>query len=589
MEDRYEKLLSFDNPRWAKGSPVIFEKGALLKDKFIRTNLLQFRFRNMTPITVNGIIINVAYKDIWDMSETENFDFQYLDLEVKSNNTFGDDFPIIIKNSSARDFKITVKKVIFSDDKIENPNLVLDEIEPPKDINGLGVLRNQFVREIREVYPDIHFRTIPIKTDVYWYCVCGTFNSEGEKNCRICSANCDKLIAITNSDYLQQRFDEYEAQNKIDEGIKRNKLKTWGKRIIILALAIGIIIAAGFMVKNIIIPAVSYASASSSEKQGDFEDAIQSFQDLGDYRDSEDRLNECLFLYAESAFENKDYIEAIKRYYSYSNRSQSNDIKDRINQCWYLLGNQYLAEEKYKDAIEAFSKCKTYKDASKLHLSTKYALAKTLLKDKNYNEAVNLLESIIAYEDSRDLIIDATYNYAVELYETKNFYRAALLFMEVYPYKESLDICEKILKGENSLTKVEKDEIETFLNIENLQGGSKVSKSDKNQPSKDVTKVEEKTKYFITTSQLSTTAKVGQTVFFDVTHNNPENKIWIGHVDGENHAGQSCIFGEGYDWGERLAKFSLSVSYPGWETFYFYYFAEGKKIRTETIRITAVE
>ena len=81
----------------------------------------------------------------------------------------------------------------------------------------------------------------------------------------------------------------------------------------------------------------------------------------GEYKDSANFLAECWYESAESAFNAKEYKDAI---YAFNQAGYYEDAADRILECWYAYADLNLASGDYKGAIDAFKKAGSYQDAA---------------------------------------------------------------------------------------------------------------------------------------------------------------------------------------------------------------------------------
>lgn len=82
---------------------------------------------------------------------------------------------------------------------------------------------------------------------------------------------------------------------------------------------------------------------------------------FGEYKDSANFLAECWYESAESAFNAKEYKDAI---YAFNQAGYYEDAADRILECWYAYADLNLASGDYKGAIDAFKKAGSYQDAA---------------------------------------------------------------------------------------------------------------------------------------------------------------------------------------------------------------------------------
>ena len=116
-------------------------------------------------------------------------------------------------------------------------------------------------------------------------------------------------------EYLKEQIEIVRQEEKerkiINEEIKQKKLK---KVFIIITsiICICFLLIFGVVLKFVFIPSVKYHSAVKMMTNGEYTESIEKFKSLSDYKDCEDKINECNYLYATDLFSKKDYSNSIK-------------------------------------------------------------------------------------------------------------------------------------------------------------------------------------------------------------------------------------------------------------------------------------
>lgn len=114
-------------------------------------------------------------------------------------------------------------------------------------------------------------------------------------------------------EYLKEQIEIVRQEEKerkiINEEIKQKKLK---KVFIIITSIICALLIFGVVLKFVIIPSVKYHSAVKMMTNGEYTESIEKFKSLSDYKDCEDKVNECNYSYATDLFSKKDYSNSIK-------------------------------------------------------------------------------------------------------------------------------------------------------------------------------------------------------------------------------------------------------------------------------------
>lgn len=133
-------------------------------------------------------------------------------------------------------------------------------------------------------------------------------------------------------EYLKEQIEIVRQEEKerkiINEEIKQKKLK---KVFIIITsiICICFLLIFGVVLKFVFIPSVKYHSAVKMMTNGEYTESIEKFKSLSDYKDCEDKINECNYLYATDLFSKKDYSNSIKYFkqcfgYKDSNKKSKN-------------------------------------------------------------------------------------------------------------------------------------------------------------------------------------------------------------------------------------------------------------------------
>ena len=162
----------------------------------------------------------------------------------------------------------------------------------------------------------------------------------------------------------------------------------------------------------------SYDAAVKLFQSGDFENALDAFQKMNGYEDSESYVTKC-----KAEISDKKYAEAVALYES----------------------------GKYEDALAVFEFLENYKDSSSMVTSCKekiterkYNEAVELLNNKQYEEAIKVFEKLNGYKDSNDRIkqcndalTEIKYQNAVTLYNDGRFEESITVFTELGSYKGS--------------------------------------------------------------------------------------------------------------------------------------------------------
>lgn len=238
MSARYEHIKKFQERLWAKDSPVVINKSALLHDKIKDVNILQLEIENISDDAISALELSIECKNI--SGETvEIKEFTYLDLNISKNSIFGVQTAIQLNNKESRNFLYVVKKVYFNNGNIVDLFFKMDSIEIPRLINNYyGELTDIFITEInkKNICSEKIFK--PIFTEDYWYCACGKINNIRRNICRNCNISKVDLIQISDIKYLQEKQVNYKKEQN---QLKLERIQKIKRRTIIIASFVAVI------------------------------------------------------------------------------------------------------------------------------------------------------------------------------------------------------------------------------------------------------------------------------------------------------------------------------------------------------------
>ena len=139
-------------------------------------------------------------------------------------------------------------------------------------------------------------------------------------------------------EYLKEQIEIVRQEEKerkiINEEIKQKKLK---KVFIIITSIICVLLIFGVVLKSVIIPSVMYHSAVKMVVNGEYKEAFEKFESLGDYKDCEDKANEAFKKYKIQKIEGANVGDII--YYGlYEQDNNTSNGKEDIE--WIVLAKE---------------------------------------------------------------------------------------------------------------------------------------------------------------------------------------------------------------------------------------------------------
>ncbi len=193
-----------------------------------------------------------------------------------------------------------------------------------------------------------------------------------------------------------------------------------------------------------LIAKTNYNSALSHIENENYTEAIEIFEKLGDYQDSEKQIKECryqnalLLIEAEQYDEAKLELDQIKGY--------NDDIETKINTCDYAIAKELLEDNMFEKAREAFTSLGNYGDSKDMVKECSYKEALSLIEKKKYEDAITILSKIKKYSDSSEKLNEAKYLYVTENLSADNKTTVKYLNeLAKAKYRNSVDLKTELL------------------------------------------------------------------------------------------------------------------------------------------------
>lgn len=308
--ERYTTLSKETTALYLPGSPVIILAQALLKDNANDHVLAQIKYKSLSDKPICALKVSVGTCDVAEKPTPGVDGFQYLDLTVDFGDNFGSKTLIPLPDKSSRGFKAAVIEVVFVDKTVWTaaPDAVWEPL--PKQELIIGRLKNIELADeyVLKTCPQAQF--VPMRCGDIWLCTCGSVNTSRREKCGVCGQRYDDLIQTLDAEALEASYKERKAreaelaERKQAEAAVRKK-KT--KKLVSVVIAAAILCtAAALVVTKIVMPSMMYSKAEELYNSGEYTAAQKAFEELGDYKDSGLRVEEC----KEKIIENK-YNEAI--------------------------------------------------------------------------------------------------------------------------------------------------------------------------------------------------------------------------------------------------------------------------------------
>lgn len=207
--ERYEKVFSLAPMLYTSGSPVIIEAGAIQKDNADSSVIAQLKFKSISSKTIKALTVRIIPLDTLGNALGEEIEYQYLDLSVNRNETFGTQNAISLPNNNTRAISVYVAGVVFDD----KSNITLDKAEltsiPSQNELKLDKIESQYFYANYKISNEKEV----LKHSDLWLCSCGAINHSNEPFCCCCNNSFDVL---SNIDYTELHKEAYYQSAKKD-------------------------------------------------------------------------------------------------------------------------------------------------------------------------------------------------------------------------------------------------------------------------------------------------------------------------------------------------------------------------------------
>ena len=405
MAERYTILQHNTNTFHVVDCPILLVSHALTKDNQNNNIFIQCKFENTLSKPIKALYVHINCFDVTNNPLPDVDSFSYLDIQIEQYQTFGDRTPIVLPDKETRNVSIIPTKIVFVDGSTwENKSFKPFELfhidNTP--ISELGKLAEEYRRELHGIclQSDKH-KYLPANKDGYTICGCGKILVDAEKTCPACGVDLEKLFALHDVDKLQAGLEQYqkeqaereeqarqaeEERRKQVEAQKQQALKI-GKKAGIIGGSIVALIAVCALVVQVIIPNVRYSMANNAVSAGNYEEAISTFEDLADFKDSQEKIKEAQYAWAESMLASGDAEGAIELFETLGDYEDSADMIQEIqDSASYEQAEEEFENGNYEEAKTLFENLGNYSDAA-----SRAQECANIIGEEHYSKALEAL------------------------------------------------------------------------------------------------------------------------------------------------------------------------------------------------------
>lgn len=157
-----------------------------------------------------------------------------------------------------------------------------------------------------------------------------------------------------------------------------------------------------YVITEIAMPAWQYESALTSFANGDYNDAINKFTELGDYEESNAMIVESTYQIAEGYIQSGDYLSSREIFVSLEDYK---DSASYVTETFKMEGEAYMAQKDYYSALSVFYDISSYDGVYDLENQCYYYLAIEANNSGDDDLALELFAQTNDYANSADFIL----------------------------------------------------------------------------------------------------------------------------------------------------------------------------------------
>lgn len=410
MAERFTRLFQLGNDLYSEGSPVIICAGALLNDTVTGAVIAQIKYQNISEKKIVAAKVQLCAYDAMRAALDERIEYSYHNLDVSSGAYWGGDKAIIMPDRASNSFEIIGFSVAFDDGTCWKSECVDTFISIPASPLLVDELHDMALVEQYCIETTPKAKFVPMEYGSLWRCACGCINQGA-----VCTGcNTDKIVAFEklNIPLLSEKMAgrlEIEARQKAEKQAKERK---WMKNtaIILTIVAVMAVVGSvyGFWIRpNIIVPAKKYKEALTLYQNGEYKQAESRFAELGNYRDSEQYLQDIPYRIAEDLLEKGKY-EAARN--AFLELGDYRDSADRAKETAYLYAQTLQADGDYITARKWFEDAEPYNDSIACVECLNgliFEKGVKLFEQGSYTDALLYLKEAPATDETKELIDQA--------------------------------------------------------------------------------------------------------------------------------------------------------------------------------------
>lgn len=244
----------------------------------------------------------------------------------------------------------------------------------------------------------------------------------------------------------KQAEQQYEECRNAEE--KERQAKERRKETLTIAAVVVVMIACAiaWCIPNVIIPNNKYRQAVALREEGQYDDAIAAFAELGDYSDATMQIMGIKYQQAVALRESGQYDEAIAAFAELGDYSDAKAQIEDIKGIKYQQAVVLRENGKYDEAIAVFTELNDYSDAKVQITETEYQQAMALRENGHYDDAIAAFAKLGNYSDAVTQITETKYQQANNLNAAARYDEAYAIYVTLTGYK---DVDKLLIEDDN--------------------------------------------------------------------------------------------------------------------------------------------
>ncbi len=460
---------------WFGGSPVVLCTMRLELDKSAGAIFAYSKMLNVQPEHIKEVVFDLICYDSVRLIVSTIENCKYTGLDIPRNGVFGMDVPIRVRDPSTRNIEFVLKSVtVTSGETWVNKDEIRFNmsLEQKSLFNVQGDLNRQFIDNCMRDGID-HTRLIfqPVFNDSYWLCACGALNWSDEESCCECGVPKKWLFDNMQSDLLKQQDDERKAaaykirkeseekerlqrahdketfekrKAEYERQLQKQKSRKTQRRFVLVLIIFLVLFGGGFLFFKYAIPYINYQNAVTDMNRANYDSAIEKFEKMSGYLDSDELKLECLYKKAIDSFYARNYdvsAEIFLQLGTYED-SQQKYTESLIGTADGLM-EQEMYSEAYGVYAEAGLNCDTNANMKKC-ANKIYNAALEELEGKHFADAYTKFSEIGDFKKSAEYANECQYMLAKRSYDRCEYGKAIDIYSGLGEYKDTKKIIEKL-------------------------------------------------------------------------------------------------------------------------------------------------